>query len=452
MEPMTPPPPDDELPPPPTDIESEKQSFPPIKSRRPSAMAALRRASAIFEKDLRTMAKHGLVSAIILLVFLGIVFYIMSFAMQQSMMMRFDGGGDGGGDGGKNIGPLPGTTDRTPPVASMNVGASTILAGTTVQLDASGSTDDQGIIFYIWNFQDSTRDIELYGRTVPYTFAAAGKYNISLTVVDPAWNLVQANATLVVNHGGSDSESPNAMAGDSQNVPVGTVVGFNGSGSTDNVGVVNWTWTFMEYDWKIERVLYGPTPTYRFDNAGNYWVQLTVRDAAGNAAKGGTNVQVGSMGGFSPSVEIDAPQMVNVGDTVSLGAKLMQQNVSVQSFIWFIKQNDTTVMKTGSNTTFVATEQRVYSVVLAARDMFGNVGSSEAMVIVVPANINPNEITWESTPFGFEMPFNLLTYAYGIALLSSVIYVGGFFAKGFTHEISKGTIKVLFFGPRKSVV
>ena len=34
-----------------------------------------------------------------------------------------------------------------------------------------------------------------------------------------------------------------------------------------------------------------------------------------------------------------------------------------------------------------------------------------------------------------------------MALLSSVIFVGGLFAKGYSHEIQKGTIKVLFFGP-----
>jgi hypothetical protein len=61
--------------------------------------------------------------------------------------------------------------------------------------------------------------------------------------------------------------------------------------------------------------------------------------------------------------------------------------------------------------------------------------------------VDPNIIAWNSTPFGVDVSFNLLTYAYGVALLSSVIFVGGLFAKGFAHEIQKGTVKVLFFGP-----
>jgi hypothetical protein len=54
----------------------------------------------------------------------------------------------------------------------------------------------------------------------------------------------------------------------------------NGSRSTDNVGVVNWTWFFI-YD-ERDYTIYGERTTFDFDEPGTYSVQLTVRDGAGN--------------------------------------------------------------------------------------------------------------------------------------------------------------------------
>jgi len=57
---------------------------------------------------------------------------------------------------------------------------------------------------------------------------------------------------------------------------------FTGLGSTDDVGVANYTWTFTYNG--TARVLYGPAPDFRYYVAGNYTVTLTVSDAAGNSA------------------------------------------------------------------------------------------------------------------------------------------------------------------------
>jgi hypothetical protein len=60
----------------------------------------------------------------------------------------------------------------------------------------------------------------------------------------------------------------------------GETAGWRAIGSTDNVGVVKYTWTF-EYDGKTVS-LDGPAPTFLFEEAGEYEVTLTVEDAAGN--------------------------------------------------------------------------------------------------------------------------------------------------------------------------
>ncbi|MCJ2533446.1 MAG: hypothetical protein LN411_05975, partial [Candidatus Thermoplasmatota archaeon] len=141
MEPPPPPEDDAELPPPPMDIAEQTNNYPEIKIRKSGPLATVRRAVVIFEKDIRTMAKHGLVSSVILFVFLLIVFSIMSFAMKQAM--SFDIGGMMEGDDFD----APWATESNPPVADAG-DDDTIDAGTRLTLDASGSYDDDQIVHY----------------------------------------------------------------------------------------------------------------------------------------------------------------------------------------------------------------------------------------------------------------------------------------------------------------
>ncbi|HUV60702.1 MAG TPA: PKD domain-containing protein, partial [Thermoplasmata archaeon] len=66
-------------------------------------------------------------------------------------------------------------------------------------------------------------------------------------------------------------------AGTDQTVDVGDEVTFDGSASSDDIGIVNYTWEFT-YDGEEEE-MYGEAPKFLFDIAGDYTVTLTVRDA-----------------------------------------------------------------------------------------------------------------------------------------------------------------------------
>ena len=156
-----PPPPEDEseLPPPPAEIAEQTQHYPEIEVHKSGPLATLKRAVVIFEKDIRTMAKHGLVSSVILLVFLVIIFSIMSFAMKQAM--SFDIGAMMEGD---EI-DVPWATEDNPPVADAGHDRS-ISAGTTVTLDASGSYDDDRIVHYQWSFWEVDYNVDLFGERV----------------------------------------------------------------------------------------------------------------------------------------------------------------------------------------------------------------------------------------------------------------------------------------------
>ena len=438
---------DDELPPPPSDIAEETMHFAPIKTKKSGPLASVKRAFVIFEKDIRTMAKHGLVSSVILFVFLLIVFSIMSFSMKQAM--SFDIGSMMEGDEFD----VPWATEENPPIADAGDDR-TVPAGTTVTLDASGSYDDDRIVYYEWRFHEVDREVSLYGERVEHTFNYIGEYEVSLTVADYSINTAEDRITVTVTQATSDGESPWAVIPSGMEwgmtVSVGSTMDFDGSESSDNVAVVNWTWSFYDV---LPRVLYGEQVSYTFLHAsqGEIWVSLVVRDASGNHQSNGFGVFVEpSHDDYSwPWAEIDDLGLAILGDTLVLdGSNSGDEEGWIEDYTWYVKHNATYAVLSGEVTEFTPTEWGMYEVMLVVTDDAGNYNTAYTMTIVAPPGVDDaNAITWRSTPFGVDVSFNLLTYAYGVALLASVIFIGGLFAKGYSHEIQKGTLKVLFFGP-----
>jgi PKD repeat protein len=94
-----------------------------------------------------------------------------------------------------------------------------------------------------------------------------------------------------------DKTSPTA---DFDYVASGLSVAFDASASSDNVGIVNYEWTFGDGNSGM-----GKTFTHTYSSAGTYEVTLTVKDAAGNSNTASINVNVTSSGAlqlwiFSP--------------------------------------------------------------------------------------------------------------------------------------------------------
>ncbi len=160
----------------------------------------------------------------------------------------------------------------------------TIDQGDTVTFNGNGSTDDIGIANYTWTFVDAGSR-SLYGIIVNFTFANAGTFIITLNVTDAVGNFSIDTFNVTVR----DITDPGASAGPDQSVLVGEKVTYDGSGSDDNVGIVNFTWTL--YD-DTAMKLYGISPTYTFNNTGAFVVTLNVTDSAGNWAVDNMTVTV----------------------------------------------------------------------------------------------------------------------------------------------------------------
>lgn len=89
------------------------------------------------------------------------------------------------------------------------------------------------------------------------------------------WNSTTVKAVTI-----TDNDAPTTNAGPDQTVVEDTIVIFDGSGSVDNIDIINYTWSFSITRTTI--YLYGPDPQYNFTEPGNYSVTLTASDLAGN--------------------------------------------------------------------------------------------------------------------------------------------------------------------------
>lgn len=155
-----------------------------------------------------------------------------------------------------------------------------------------------------------------------------GEYAAILETYDAAYNVARAAVLLSIT---VDSTPPVARAGADRTVDQHTAVTFDGTGSTDNVGIASFTWRFTDGG---AQVLTGAAPTYTFDRAGAFTVILTVADAAGNSATDSLLVTVRDI--TPPAVAITAPShAANVSGSVAVVAGV-SDNVGVVRVDFFV--------------------------------------------------------------------------------------------------------------------
>jgi PKD repeat protein len=98
----------------------------------------------------------------------------------------------------------------------------------------------------------------------------------TVTIMDQTGNTIVHSRTVTI----IDNVDPMASAGPDLIVKQGTKVIMDGSSSTDNIGITNWTWTFDDGSKKIS--MGGPVIEYKFDKSGTFTLKLTVNDSSGN--------------------------------------------------------------------------------------------------------------------------------------------------------------------------
>ncbi len=179
--------------------------------------------------------------------------------------------------------------DTTPPVA--DAGGDIITeAGAEVTLDGSKSTDNGELTNYTWIIEDK----KVFGENENYIFEEPGEYDVYLRVFDKGEHLDEDHLQVSVR----SSEPPTADAGDDITVDIGEKFTLDGSGSTDNIGIVSYEWNFSDGESE-----YGKFVEHEFDKKGNYKVNLTVTDKAGNTDTDVVEIKVkGGDGGKSDGI------------------------------------------------------------------------------------------------------------------------------------------------------
>src|SRR5207249_61135 len=107
-----------------------------------------------------------------------------------------------------------------------------------------------------------------YGVTTSYVFPDPGTYSVTLTVRDAAGNSGSDATSVTV----LDVTPPVAHAGPDQSVDEGAFVTLDGSASTDNVGITQYSWSFIDV---VAQTLYGTIVSYQFQHVGTFVVTLT---------------------------------------------------------------------------------------------------------------------------------------------------------------------------------
>jgi len=244
-----------------------------------------------------------------------------------------------------------------------------------LRLSGLDSSDNWRIDAYQWTVTSPRGNVTRYSTPeITHTFVEAGVHTVTLRVTDGAglWDETSINVTA------RDITSPTAVAG--QDVTIGQFepLQLDGTASSDNEGIVNWTWTIIGPGG--ERTLYGPTHEVTFTEAGHHTIVLTVTDGWDNIAAASFTVTVVDT---EPPVAVAGDDVtVDQGATVDLDGSASTDNVDILEYKWTLTYDGRDVERSGPFLSFTFEVPGVYTVTLSVSDILGNVGTDTVVVTV----------------------------------------------------------------------
>ena len=203
----------------------------------------------------------------------------------------------------------------------------------TCSFDSGGSTNDGNPITYrIWDFGDDVRNPSNLQAAPSHTYAQPGTYTVKLEV----WGRSSSERAIVSQQVTVASDTP-------QNQPPvanftyscdNFVCTLNGTGSTDDKGVVSYAWSLGKAP---DGTAGGPTVTTDYWHAGPRTVTLTVSDAEGSTSSITKTIDVGAT---EPDPELtDGAPVARFtsscsGTVCTLDASTSTDDVGIASYSW----------------------------------------------------------------------------------------------------------------------
>ena len=280
--------------------------------------------------------------------------------------------------------------DTEPPEADAGPD-SEVRQGDIFHFDASNCRDNVGIANYTWYLIYDQKEIYLYGETPEFIFHEAGMYPVILNVTDERGNWATDSSLVFV----TDNSPPVADAGSDISISQGEKVLFDGSGSFDNVGIINYTWRFS-YNGTI-MTLGGKNASFTFNIPGAYVVTLTVSDTMENTGMDILNITVKDI---IPPVAVAGPDMtLHSGDEAILDGSKSSDNVGVVNYTWLFFYNGTVMVLRDEYASFQFNHIGDFTITLIVSDRAGNT-AQDNLTVTVPAESDNNETSGEKDSDG----------------------------------------------------
>lgn len=175
--------------------------------------------------------------------------------------------------------------DTTPPQGSIKINNGTLFTiAANVQLNLSASDALSGVFQMRFSNDNAVwSNWENYSQSKTWNLQTGdGNKTLYVQYEDYAGLISTYKASITI-----DTTPPIAIAGQDQTIMQGNSVIFNGGESTDNTGVISYTWDFGDISQST-----GITTTHVYSTPGTYMAKLTVQDTAGNTATATVNIVV----------------------------------------------------------------------------------------------------------------------------------------------------------------
>ena len=279
--------------------------------------------------------------------------------------------------------------DTTPPTADAGSNRS-VPFDSAASFDGTNSTDNDQIASYSWDFGDGNTTT---GATVSHDYNTAGEFTVTLTVTDASGNTDTETITVTA----EDTATPTAEAGSNQTVAEDTSVSFDGTSSTDNIGVTGYAWSFGD-----GTTATGATPAHTYADPGTYTVTLDATDANGNTGTDTLTVTVTDT--TDPTAEAGANQTVGESTATSFDASSSADNGQLASYSWDFGDGNTS---TGVSSTHTYADPGSYTVTVTVTDAGGNTDTDTLVVTVTDATppsaeAGSNQTVAEDTSVSFD--------------------------------------------------
>ena len=263
--------------------------------------------------------------------------------------------------------------DITPPVAMAGQDVTIDQRG-VVTLDAGGSSDNVGIVEWQWTVTLGEEVSHFSGVQNAFTFFAAGVFSVDLNVTDAAGNMDADSFTVRVR----DITPPQALVGENMVIGQGDKVVFNGTGSTDNVGIVTYNW---ELSLRSDKdTFHEPTFEYEFTFVGTYRLVLQVFDGSGLSDL--DEIQVVVLDTELPVADAGPDQDIELDGTARFEGTNSTDNVGITNFVWTFNYNQGQEVLSGTNLSFTFELQGTYTITLTVTDEAGNSATDTTSVKV----------------------------------------------------------------------